>query len=69
VPSSACPECGAALVGGCEYPYGPNHYDGVSEWRYACGHRIGRWTGKVLAEGEAELPFGGKMAEEGGSNP
>ena len=41
---------------GIEYGYGhPERYDGVSEWRCAdCGARWGRWSGKVLKEGESE---------------
>lgn len=30
-------------------------YDGVSEWRCPdCGRREGRWSGKVLQDGETE---------------
>jgi hypothetical protein len=47
-------------VMGVEYPYGdPNRYDGVSEWRFPDGHRVGRWSGKILAEGESEKRYGG----------
>jgi hypothetical protein len=47
---------------GVEYDYtSPERYDGVSEWRCPrCGRREGRWTGKVLAEGEFEKRFGGQ---------
>jgi hypothetical protein len=47
---------------GVEYSHGsPQRYDGVSEYMCpSCGRREGRWTGKVLAEGEEELRFGGK---------
>jgi hypothetical protein len=43
-----------------EYGYGdPYRYDGVSEIEcHSCGLRYGRWTGKVLAEGEQEPPYG-----------
>jgi len=35
------------------------HYDGVSEWRCnVCPARIGRFSGKVLAEGEMDNPYG-----------
>ncbi len=35
-------------------------YDGVSEWRCSiCLKRYGRWTGKVLKEGEFEKRYGG----------
>lgn len=46
---------------GIEYWYNsPNRYDGVSEWRCEkCGIRIGRWSGKELAEGEEEKRYGG----------
>lgn len=41
---------------GVEYSHDmPEHYDGLSEYRCPdCGARFGRWTGKQLAEGEAE---------------
>lgn len=54
-----CPDCGVAMVS-LEYPYGdPNRYDGVSEFNcLGCGVRIGRWTGKRLAEGEKEPRYG-----------
>jgi hypothetical protein len=47
---------------GVEYSYEcPQHWDGVSEWRCpSCGRREGRWSGKVLADGEEELRFGGR---------
>lgn len=61
-----CPKCDADWEKepptGCEYAYGsPERYDGVSEWWCKCGARIGRWTGKVLDEGEIE-PRYGRMA-------
>jgi hypothetical protein len=38
---------------GVEYLGG---FDGVSEWVCPdCGRREGRWSGKVLAEGETEV--------------
>lgn len=47
---------------GVQYSYdSPEHYDGVSEWRCPdCKLRIGRWSGKRLADGEPELRFGGQ---------
>lgn len=43
---------------GIEYQGG---YDGVSEWRCPdCGRREGRWSGKVLQDGETEPRYGGK---------
>lgn len=66
-----CKGCGADLIYerggttysrviGVEYPYGsPERYDGVSEWQCPdCGRREGRWTGKVLEDGEIEKRFG-----------
>lgn len=43
-------------VVGIEYPYNcSEHYDGVSEWQcMLCGTRIGRWSGKALADDERE---------------
>lgn len=56
-----CPNCNSENIIGCEYPYDdPMHYDGISEWRCGdCDTRVGRWTGKILEEGEGERPFGG----------
>jgi hypothetical protein len=58
-----CPECGGPQFA-VEYAYGsPQRYDGVSEYRCqdaGCGVRVGRWSGKRLAEGEEELRFGGE---------
>lgn len=47
---------------GMEYPYGsPERYDGVSEWFCpSCETRWGRWTGKVLTDGQVEPRFGGQ---------
>lgn len=41
---------------GVEYTHdNPERYDGVSEVECRdCGARFGRWSGKELAEGEAE---------------
>lgn len=45
-------------VVGVEYAGG---FDGISEWMCpVCGRREGRWTGKVLGEGETEPRYGGK---------
>jgi len=45
---------------GVEYPYGhAERYDGVSENMCpACGVRVGRWSGKVLTNGECEPRYG-----------
>ena len=54
-----CKKCGSENMVMVEYPLtDPEHYDGVSEIDCReCGARIGRWSGKELAEGEAELAF------------
>lgn len=59
-----CPKCGnteTASMMGIEYDYSsPNRYDGVSEWNcQLCGCRWGRWSGRILEEGDAEKPYGG----------
>lgn len=43
-----------------EYAYdSPEHYDGVSEWKCPhCRTREGRWTHKVLKDGEVEPRYG-----------
>jgi hypothetical protein len=42
---------------GVEYDYtSPNRFDGVSEWVCPdCGRREGRFSGKVLEDGEEEV--------------
>jgi hypothetical protein len=43
---------------GVEYQ---GRYDGISEWVCPdCGRREGRWSGKVLGEGETEERYGGR---------
>jgi hypothetical protein len=45
---------------GMQYRFTPEDYDGVSEWQCGkCGQRWGRWTKKILAEGELERRYGG----------
>ena len=60
-PTDKCPECSKDLIA-VEYAYPhPEHYDGISE--YACPdrhYRVGRWSNKILKEGEAEKRFGGE---------
>lgn len=53
--------CAGKNVVGIQYSHrNPNHYDGVSEWHcMLCKARIGRWTGKILSDGEWEPRFGG----------
>jgi DNA-directed RNA polymerase subunit RPC12/RpoP len=55
-----CPTCGKESWIIVEYGYPhPEAYDGASEYRcLECGTRIGRWTGKILADGEWEKRFG-----------
>ena len=47
---------------GVEYSYTcKEHYDGVSEWKCnKCGTRYGRWSDKILKEGQLEPVWGGK---------
>lgn len=51
-----CKKCGSKNVIGVEYEHGhPEHYDGVSEIDCRdCGARVGRFSGRELAPGEAE---------------
>jgi len=60
--TAACLSCGKKNLEGVEYGYGsPHHYDGVSEWKCPdCGTRVGRWSMKILKEGEREKPYGGE---------
>lgn len=49
-------ECFRTNVTGIEYL---GQYDGVLEWRCnVCQARIGRFSGKVLADGEMDNPYG-----------
>lgn len=46
---------------GIEYDYrSPEHYDGVSEWLFPDGHRVGRWSGVILLDGDVEPRYGGR---------
>lgn len=61
-PLLICPKCSETTdLIGVEYYYDhPERYDGISEWNCGhCGTRWGRWSGKILAEGESEKRFGG----------
>lgn len=51
-----CKKCGSKNVILVQYNWDhPEHYDGASEVECRdCGARFGRWSGKLLAEGEAE---------------
>lgn len=55
-----CKKCGSENIIMVEYSWdSPDHYDGVSEIRCNdCKARIGRWSGKELAEGEIEKRYG-----------
>lgn len=55
-----CPECGSTDILDVEYDWkSADHYDGTSEFQcLKCGVRVGRWSGKVLSEGENEPRFG-----------
>ncbi len=64
----ACPQCGKQLTG-VEYAYNdPDYYDGVSEWAcFPCGYHRGRWSGRLLGDGEKEPLYGRKReTREGG---
>ena len=58
-----CPICHQPMIG-VEYAHDiPEHFDGVSEWLcnlHPIPYRIGRFTGRVLLEGEREPRYGGK---------
>lgn len=56
---SKCPTHKKPLLYRAEYTMDmPEHYDGISEWVFICGCRYGRWSGKLLKDGEYEEPFG-----------
>jgi hypothetical protein len=52
-------------VVGVQYQHNhPQAYDGISEWQCCkCGARIGRWSGKVLADDESEKRFAPRVEE------
>lgn len=54
-----CPKCNKSMIG-IEYAYGhPQRYDGISKWACPdCNLNIGRWSGKILKDGEFEYRFG-----------
>lgn len=56
-----CQKCGSTDIVCMEYAHdSPEHYDGISEIRcQSCNVRIGRWSGRVLADGEMEKRYGG----------
>lgn len=57
-----CEKCGSKNIVMVEYEWNhPEHYDGISEIVCQdCKVRIGRWSGKELAEGEYEKRGGRK---------
>lgn len=56
-----CPKGHKRIIGIEYYWESPMHYDGVSEIKcLTCNKRYGRWTGKILKDGELEPPFGEK---------
>lgn len=56
-----CKKCGGDVVA-VEYSWdSPEHYDGISEYECLdgnCGQREGRWSGKILQDGEIEKRYG-----------
>ncbi len=68
-----CPLCKSVDYIAVEYDYlNPNRYDGISEFICnTCKTRWGRWSGKILSDGEWEgrwgkmgIPFPVKGGEE-----
>jgi len=57
-----CRKCESENFIMIEYSYNhPEYYDGISELRcQKCETRYGRWSGKILKDGECEKRFGGK---------
>lgn len=57
-----CQNCSSFKVLSVQYDYdSPHHYDGISEyWCMDCGLREGRWSGKILKDGESEPRYGGE---------
>lgn len=56
-----CPSCHSNNLLMVEYAYpNPNRYDGISEIRCSdCHIRFGRWSGRILTDGEFEGKYGG----------
>lgn len=53
-----CPHCGCDRAIMVEYRLSPEDYDGISEYRYECGKRYGRWSGKELTGDNIETRYG-----------
>ena len=54
-PQPVCPSCGDTAVFCIEHE--GQLFRGVSEYRCVNRHRWGRWTGKLLGEGELEMKY------------
>jgi hypothetical protein len=58
-----CSQCGndGSFIG-IQYNYDhPERYDGISEWRCVqCDTRFGRWSHRILKDGEYEYRWGDK---------
>lgn len=69
--TSKCPHCGSEAKIGVEYAWNhPHHYDGISEWLCElCRTRWGRWSGRVLKDGECERRFGMEVTDDRVSGP
>lgn len=51
--------CGKPMTG-IQYRGTTEDWDGISEWRCEkCGHRVGRWSGRILQDNEIERRYGG----------
>lgn len=57
--SMNCPKCNKAYTYSVEYSWdSPEHYDGISEhFCKPCNIRVGRWSNKILKEGELESRY------------
>lgn len=55
-----CPLDDSKNLVSVEYWYGSKQrYGGISEYMFQpCGHRFGRWTGKIIPEGFCEPRYG-----------
>ena len=54
-----CSKCGSKDMWGVEYKGTKEDYDGVSEYQCKkCGTSVGRWSGKILKDGELEPVYG-----------
>lgn len=53
-----CPKCTQDMCGH-QYRYTDEDYDGISEWVcLPCNIRVGRWTERILQNGEIEPRYG-----------